>query len=219
MRGTFALCRERRAVHLSALLVAGLVFAGLGSIRPTVSIDEPLLELVQQVLPRDYVDIAWFFNVFLRHTGIPLLWVATIGWFLWKRRNDYALLFVLLTAITPLTTALKQAIDRPRPAGDFTILQFPTDPSFPSGHTMTALAFFGLWFIVAGDVLPKVLQLPVRIACVAAVVLTGISRIYVGAHWPTDVMGALAWGTLFLVLLTMTHPHLTRFNPAPKTVL
>jgi undecaprenyl-diphosphatase len=216
------MCRERRAVQLSALLIAGLALAGLGSIRPTISVDEPLLQSVQQLLPGAYADIAWFFNVFLRDTGIPFLWVATICAFLFLRKNDYAVLFVLLVLITPVTFSLKRLIDRPRPAGDFDILQFPTDPSFPSGHTMTALAFFGLWFIIAGDVLPKAARLPVRIACAAAVLLTGISRVYVGAHWPTDVLGALVWGTMFLILLMMTHPFLGRFNPptaAPKAVL
>ena len=216
VRNTYSICRERRSLQLSALLLAGLVLAGLGSVRLTTSVDEPLLQSVQQMVPGAYADIAWFFNVFLRHTGIPILWVSTICWFLYKRRNDYAVLFVLLVGITPLTTFLKQTIDRPRPVGDFTILQFPTDPSFPSGHTMTALAFFGLWFAVSGDVLPRFLQLPVRIACFAAVLLTGLSRIWVGAHWPTDVLGSLVWGTFFLILLVMTHPYLGRFNPPGK---
>jgi undecaprenyl-diphosphatase len=210
-------CCRPGVLRPAALLVAGLLLAALTAIIPSKSVDEPLLRGVQSILPAGYEDTAWFFNVFLRNTGIPALWAMTVVGFLLLRRNDYAARFVLTVTITAMTTLLKQTIDRPRPAGDFTILQLPTDPSFPSGHTMTALAFFGLWFIVSEKVLPRKAVLPVRVVCVLAVVMTGLSRVWVGAHWPTDVLGALVWGSLFLLLVVMTHPMCEKLNTPSRT--
>jgi undecaprenyl-diphosphatase len=201
----------------AALLLVGLLLAALTAVVPNKSADEPVLRAVQALLPAGYEDVAWFFNVFLRDTGIPALWAMTVVGFLLLRRNDYAALFVLTVTITAMTTLLKQTIDRPRPAGEFAILEFPADPSFPSGHTMTALAFFGLWFIVSKNVLPQQAVLPVRIVCVLAVLMTGLSRVWVGAHWPTDVLGALVWGSLFLVPAMMTRPLWARLNPPNRT--
>ena len=181
-----------------------------------MKLDEPLLRAVQQTLPVAYADIAGFFNLFLHQTGIPVLWVLSLGGFLALRRYDYAALFLLLLAVSPLTALLKQIVDRPRPAGDFTVLEFPANPSFPSGHTTRSLAFFGLWFLVSSDVLPRWAALPVRAGCVAAVFFTGLSRVWAGAHWPSDVLGSLVWGSLFLALLMMTRPFFNRLNP-PRT--
>lgn len=204
--------RHRDCIRLSALFAAGLLLAVFASIQQTIIIDRPMLQSVQEV-PGRFGDLAWFFNVFLRHTGIPLLWAGTVVALLALRRNDYAALFVIAAAVGPFTTILKQTIDRPRPAGDFAILQFPSDPSFPSGHVMTAMAFFGLWFIISATLLPRWAAWPVRIACLATILLTGVSRVWVGAHWPTDVLGSLVWGSLFLVLVWMTQPLCSRLAP------
>jgi undecaprenyl-diphosphatase len=199
--------------HLGTLLIAGIALSLLASLQYTVNIDKPLLQSVQQTVPANYEGLAWFYNVFLRHTGIPALWAATIIFLLVQRRNDYAALFVLTAAVGLVTTLLKETVARPRPAGDFAILQFPTDPSFPSGHVMTAVAFFGLWYLLADDVLPRWAHWPVRLACLSTIVLTGLSRIWTGAHWPTDVLGGAVWGSLFLVLVVTTQPLFARLNP------
>jgi len=208
---------HRDCIRLSALLVAGVLLAVAASVHNTISVDTPMLQTVQDA-PGHYGDLAWFFNTFLRHTGIPLLWAATVVALLALRRNDYAALFVIAAAVGPFTTLLKQAINRPRPEGDFIILQFPSDPSFPSGHVMTAMAFFGLWFIISGTLLPRWAAWPLRAACLATILLTGASRIWAGAHWPTDVLGAVVWGSVFLVLVWMTRPLCARLSP-PKQPL
>ncbi|MCC7363565.1 MAG: phosphatase PAP2 family protein [Dehalococcoidia bacterium] len=197
--------RSRQVGAFVALLVAGFTFAVLGSNHETLHLDRPLLQSVQ-LLPGSYERLAWVFNDFLRHQGIPLLWAATILGLVLVKRHEHALLFTIAIAVGPFTSMLKQLIDRPRPAGTFNILEFPSDPSFPSGHVMTAMAFFGLWFIIAAELLPRAVAIPVRVLAAATVLLTAVSRVWAGAHWPTDVAGGLVWGAVFLVLLWSTRP-------------
>jgi undecaprenyl-diphosphatase len=202
-----------KPAHFGALLIGGLLLSSLALLESTIHLDEPLLQSVQSALPSQFEGPAWFYNVFLRHTGIPALWAATIVGLLWMKKNDYAALFAVSAFIGLFTTLLKETIDRPRPAGDFAILQFPTDPSYPSGHVMTAMAFFGLWLFMASDLLPRWAVLPARAVCVSTILLTGLSRVWAGAHWPTDVLGGLIWGSVFLALLLMIHPKLAFLRP------
>jgi undecaprenyl-diphosphatase len=179
-----------------ALLVG--VFAELA--RPH-ALDEPILEGVQWARP-GMAHVAWFFNEYLRHSGIPALWIMSVLWLAFARnRPALAFLFVIALLSAPLNEALKELFDRPRPAGDFIIREHPNDMSFPSSHTMTAMVFFGLWAMVATEVLPRWTHWPVRFAALAIVALTGLSRVWVAAHWPTDVFAGALFGGAFVLLL------------------
>jgi hypothetical protein len=66
---------------------------------------------------------------------------------------------------------------------------------------MGAVMFYGLIFFLASKIQHTVLRLAIQTASVAIVASIGFARIWEGAHWPSDVLGAYAWGGLFLVVL------------------
>ena len=94
----------------------------------------------------------------------------------------------------------KGIVQRPRPEGISLVTEHGF--SFPSGHSMAAMAFFGLlvWLIWHYEK-----DKPMRIACCVAlsvvIVMVGVSRIYLGVHYASDVIGgfcvSLAWLTLY----------------------
>lgn len=73
--------------------------------------------------------------------------------------------------------------------------------SFPSGHVMGAVMFYGLIFFLARKIHNTILRVAIQATSVAIVASIGFVRMWEGAHWPSDVLGAYAWGGLFLVVL------------------
>jgi undecaprenyl-diphosphatase len=117
-----------------------------------------------------------------------------------------ALLAVLaLVAEQSVRTSLMLALHRPRPpAADWAVAV--SGHSFPSGHTASSAVAAGLlaWGLLRAR--PGALGRTLAAVCVAAAVAVGCSRVYLGVHWPTDVVGgwlyAGCWLLLVLPLLT-----------------
>lgn len=111
---------------------------------------------------------------------------------------------LLLTAVSGLgwliNAGLKLLVNRPRPGVSFPGLGEYDGFGFPSGHTITAVVIYGSLFYLA----PRLLTKPravraLRGFCLAVVFLTMLSRVYLGAHWPSDVIGGAYLGLLVLV--------------------
>jgi undecaprenyl-diphosphatase len=106
---------------------------------------------------------------------------------------------VVLLGSTLFTELVKVAIERPRPIMDPPVATH--GHSFPSGHTLNSAATYGLIALVAWRS-----GLPERVRTVAVVLgvtlplLIGISRIALGAHYPTDVLGGWLAGIAFVAL-------------------
>ena len=103
-------------------------------------------------------------------------------------------------------TVLKTAVDRERP--DFDQMVPGNGPSFPSGHVMAAMALWGM--------LPLIVSLYTRrrdvwwaSVAVAATIVGGIaaSRVYLGVHWFSDVVGGVLAGSLFLLAVQALYDH------------
>lgn len=135
--------------------------------------------------------LARFFEGTVDDWIIPGVTVAAVVALAWRREWGWALAFALLFAARPVNAAAKEIVGRPRPAGDFEVHSFPDTAAFPSGHAFNSamLAGLALLFLFA-----KVESGSWRVAACAAVavfvVVAGASRLNLGVHWPTDVLGA-----------------------------
>jgi membrane-associated phospholipid phosphatase len=99
-----------------------------------------------------------------------------------------------------LNAAVKQLFQRARPHFDDPLLSL-TSYSFPSGHTAGATVFYGFLTVL---LLAHVRQRRWRVAIIAGaicmVTLVALSRIYLGVHYPSDVIGAIFEGLIWLAL-------------------
>jgi undecaprenyl-diphosphatase len=130
----------------------------------------------------------------------PLAWGVVGALALWalvtERRRTAIILVVAFGLTFAVKYPLKALIDRPRP--DLSPLVGASGSAFPSGHALTA---FWLWMV-----LPFVLLRAGRartsawIASAAIVLAVGFSRIYLGEHWLTDVVGSFLLGTVAVLL-------------------
>ncbi len=113
--------------------------------------------------------------------------------------------FTALGAFAFMTVlpGLKLIIDRPRPPADLVgILESPDALGFPSGHTFHSLMIFGFLICMASVFISRVwLRRTVQILLGLLVFSISVSRIYLGHHWPSDVLGSYIIGGFFLILL------------------
>ena len=110
--------------------------------------------------------------------GAPaVMWFVRKGW-----RRSVFLLAITVASAEVLGQLLKLMFHRPRPATFFALTE-PMGDSFPSGHALVSCALFGgLYYIVAA-------------LLIAAI---GFSRIYLGVHYPSDVLGGYAAAVVWL---------------------
>jgi len=128
--------------------------------------------------------------------------VAVVLWLMGWRRQ--ALLLALGLVVLPfLQHGLKQLVDRPRPTPDFVELRAGfSSPSFPSGHVMSAALLYGLLLYLSLRIaLPSVLRLALIGWCAFMLVVSGPANVYLGVHWPSDVVGGYAWAAVLLLPL------------------
>jgi len=102
---------------------------------------------------------------------------------------------------TAVNVLVKDLIQRPRPtAAMVSVLAAINSFSFPSGHVMFYVGFFGfVWFLAFSLMKPSFKRVLLLVFFGCLVILIGISRIYVGEHWASDVVGAYLLATLTLV--------------------
>ncbi len=113
-----------------------------------------------------------------------------------------ALLIASLTIVSGITnTLIKLLVSRPRPTTQLVnIFQSATGQSFPSGHVMSYVAFWGLLFSLGLILFRRDRWWHYALLVIPAffVVMVGPSRIYLGDHWASDVLGGYLFGGLLL---------------------
>lgn len=145
---------------------------------------------------------AQFFNTTGGAVGVSVATVLLAGVLLATRRGVAAALVMTTLVFRVVNWYLKEMIASPRPTGDLVTVSERADGfGFPSGHTMGAVLLWGVVFVLAGGIAAAWPRRLLRAFAVLTVLAVGLSRIYSGAHWPSDVVGAMLWGVLLLMLL------------------
>ncbi|MFW6146716.1 MAG: phosphatase PAP2 family protein [Planctomycetota bacterium] len=132
---------------------------------------------------------------------LTLLSLAVLGYLLLVRRTAMAALLVAAVAgVIALSFALKLGFGRPRPdvvAHEMEVYTL----SFPSGHAMMATAIYlTLAVLLARVQVGRLLRLYLLAVAAALALLVGVSRVYLGVHWPTDVLAGWTAGTVWALL-------------------
>jgi MYXO-CTERM domain-containing protein len=120
-----------------------------------------------------------------------------------RRRAEALLVTVVVGGAAILVVAVKAVVGRPRPPVAFR-LAVETNASFPSGHALVAAAVLGVLAALAMTRLRGPVRALVAAATVLVVLAIGVSRLYLGVHWASDVVTGWLLGALWLTIcLTM----------------
>jgi undecaprenyl-diphosphatase len=165
-----------------------------------ISFDRRVAYLVQK-LP-DWVSPLMNAATAIGYPAVIVSLAALIGaicWFKDKHRVSYAMLASVLALFA--NSILKNLVHRKRPPTMYVAHMKIHSYSFPSGHAFGAVAFYGLLAYLAFKYLPAPWNILATIALVILVLMIGISRVYLGAHFPSDVLAGWLLGGLALFLI------------------
>lgn len=189
---------------LSATLIVGLVAAGLALLvfswlgREVVTGVTPAMDEQLRTALHSYASPGLTrFMIAVSRFGGPS-WLVSLGLvlalaFLLHRWHRGALLIIItLSGAGLLNTLLKQTFARTRPEAFFDY-PLPLSQSFPSGHAIFAASVFGgLAVLLTDRIRSKPLQALVWVTAVSLILLVGVSRVYLGVHFPSDVLAGYA---------------------------
>jgi undecaprenyl-diphosphatase len=194
---------------VSAVLAAGFFSLSRAVTRGrTAEIDRRILLAMRTADdPSDPVGPRWFEELCrdataLGGVGVMVLLIGSVTAFFWLSDMEHAAVYVGVTCLSAvlLNVGLKRAFDRPRP--DLVPQRMHTyTSSFPSGHSAGAAAVYLTLGLVASQFVArrrlKALFLGVAVLVTGAV---GASRVYLGVHWPTDVLGGWCVGAAWALV-------------------
>ena len=232
-RGAIAPVLERR-VLVSLLVIAGGLWLFLGltdEIREgeQFRLDRAILMLFREADdPSEPLGPEWLESAVRDVTAlggttiIAMVTLATAGYLMLSGRRHAA--FLLLAAILGavlLSFGIKAGIERPRPE------LFPHGvevytASFPSGHaTGAAATYLTLGALLARFQRARRLKVYLMSVAVLLTLMIGVSRLYLGVHWPTDVLAGWTLGSCWALLCWMVARQLQRLGavepPEPAT--
>ncbi|MGH2559369.1 MAG: phosphatase PAP2 family protein [Thermomicrobiales bacterium] len=209
---TIALPRlGRRAVSIS-LGVAFMAFLIDAMINPRAFFDVWAITAIQGFdAPGVYTGVN-LIELMTSSTGAVVMWAAVVMVFAGLRwwSAAFAGAFLPVGGVANMLVG-ELLVERTRPHLDALARNSGNweERSFPSGHVMGAVMLYGLVFAAARRIESTVIRRAVRGGSVAVIATVGVSRVWDGAHWPTDVLGAYALGGLMLLPLLALHDRLS----------
>lgn len=193
----FVLCSKR---YLTLLLLLFVVFLILKyyCMDSILRIDGAVMNFVQNHIVND--RFTSFFKV-ITNLGDVLFFVIVILMFLFfiSNKNIFSSMTINLFLTYLFSVVYKNIFRRERPS--YNLIEKPSDFSFPSGHTMCSVAFYGfLIYLICRFVKNKALRYILISVCVFVIFIIGFSRIYLNVHFFSDV---ICGGILGLICLLM----------------
>jgi undecaprenyl-diphosphatase len=199
--------RYRAVIFRGTLIVIAATFAILTFLvktMPSFTIDLQVTKAIQMInFP--------FFNLVMVWVSWPgfgpqnMIIAGLIILFIWIIGLHWETVMALAAAVfsTAINVLVKDLIQRPRPtATQVNVIDLLNSYSFPSGHVMFYLGFFGFIGFLAFTLLKPSFKRSLTMFVVSIVIiLIGISRISLGEHWASDVLGAYLLGSLTLVAI------------------
>jgi membrane-associated phospholipid phosphatase len=204
--------RHYRAILFQGvLIVIACAFAALTFLvktTPSFAIDLQLTKAIQLI---NFPDFGWLMTVISWAgfgpqvtiiTGLIILLIFALG-----LRWETLMAFFAAVFSTAINVLVKDLVQRPRPlALQVNVIDTLNSYSFPSGHVMYYVGFLGfIGFLIFTLLKPSFKRSFLLVLIGVPIALIGISRIYLGEHWASDVLGAYLLGSLTLVAIIQVY--------------
>lgn len=190
---------------LILLIIAFAILTTFAKAYPYFSFDLTITQTIQRFRPLWFEQLMIVLSIFgnVQWAIVSVLLVSTFIFLLDKKREA---VMVIVSALGSLSISqfFKLLVARPRPDGTL-VIQMDTyfkSNSFPSGHVMFYVGFYGFLVFLTFIFIKKKLLRNFMLATLSVpVILGGVSRVYLGVHWFSDVLGAYLIGFVWLLLV------------------
>ena len=195
-------------VYLIGAVLVFLVLTVLAKSAAYFSFDLTITHAVQTI------NLPWFAALMFGLSWLgfaPQTWVITtaviVFLFLIGLKWETVVALVSVIGDSLLGLAVKVIVGRPRPAADLvTVVNQLPDYSFPSGHVLYFTTFVGFLFFLAFTLVKPVWWRTVLLILLGSMVaLIGLSRVYEGQHWASDVIASYLLGSVWLSLSVLIY--------------
>jgi membrane-associated phospholipid phosphatase len=210
--------KRRRSFFLAFLIIIALAFAELTVLvkqTPYFPVDLHITLAIQRFTP------FWFDFLMkqLTNLGSPvpsgiIITLACLILLFFKKYLETIWLLLSTLGGYELSLYFKGLVARHRPSADLVhqVTKFIRNDSFPSGHVLFYVSFFGFILFLTYTFLKKSIYKKVLVILYfVLIILIGPSRIYLGAHWFSDTMGAYLLGTVWLSIVIFTYYRARRY--------
>jgi undecaprenyl-diphosphatase len=182
--------------------IMGLIF--FVHYHPTSSFDIYVTQEIQELKTGNFTSVMKLISMFYNPVVMPLsVILASLFFFVTHNRREFYFIFTTLIGDL-LNILVKIMINRPRPTlkNAKLFLNF-NQTSFPSGHVVHYVVFFGFLLVVmfVNKKIPSFWRIFIGIFSAFLIFTISISRIYLGAHWATDVIGGYLFGFVYLGII------------------
>lgn len=202
---------ESPALLTAAVLLVGSTWLSLGIVEDVIS-NDPLIQLDQTVYAAlqglrtpwgdDFMvavtQMGGAVGTIFLISGVSLLFVIERRWrtlAYWLAAAGVAEIFV---------SALKYALGRARPHNIYTGIE---QYSFPSGHTTLSIVVYGFLAFLLSRGKSDRGKVAITLLAAVAITLIAFSRLYLGVHWFSDVLGSMSLGLAWVALLSIAYTH------------
>ncbi|MNJ92861.1 undecaprenyl pyrophosphate phosphatase [compost metagenome] len=196
--------KSSKSIYSIILFISFVFLAIFVGNHPINGFDISISRFVQQfrnsTLDQIMIGISAFGNVSIAFASIV---ITSALFFIFKYKREA--IFVMAISFTGVITfSLKRLFNRPRPTDEYvTLIESYKNHSFPSGHTLSYVVFFGFIIFLMQQLkrIPSYLRNMITVFAYFMFIVGPISRIYLGAHWFTDIVGGLLIGLIYLLQL------------------
>jgi membrane-associated phospholipid phosphatase len=164
------------------------------------SFDTSVFLFLEPFINSTNTAIMRFITFFATHRFLLPANIFLASYFIFRKHRWYSIKIPVVALSSYLVMAsLKVFFNRARP--DNPVFEAAMGFSFPSGHAMSAVTFYGiLIYIVWGHVENKIIRWILTILLLAFIFLIGFSRVYLRVHYASDVLAGFSMGLIWLVL-------------------
>jgi undecaprenyl-diphosphatase len=165
---------------------------GLAEASPLVARDPGIELLVAATRTNAGIRVNWVATLFGEAAVQTVLGLVVVGLLLlWGKRAYAALVAGTLTSGLLIQTLIKLAVARPRPPLSLMVIAQPSSYSYPSGHTLSSALLLGIVaFIAVSEERHRAAKVLTVAAAAAGALMVGVSRVYLGVHWLSDVLAS-----------------------------